>query len=40
MKCVGVSRNGKRDQLRAAGAAEIIEDFLDFAPDRLDRIWS
>ena len=40
MKCVGVSRNGKRDQLRAAGAAEIIEDFLDFAPDRLDRICS
>ena len=38
MKCVGVSRNGKRDQLRDAGASGIIEDFLDFTPDRLNEI--
>jgi len=38
MHCIGVSRNGKRDQLRQAGASEVIEDFIGFASSRLERL--
>ena len=40
MKCVGVSRNGKRVQLRDAGAHETIEDFIGFDPDRLYQLFA
>ena len=40
MQCVGVSRNGKRDQLRQAGACEVIEDFIGFAASRLTSLFN
>lgn len=38
MKCIGVSRNGKRDQLRKAGANETVEDFIGFDPGLLQKL--
>jgi HAD superfamily hydrolase (TIGR01509 family) len=39
MACIGVSRNGSAAALRAAGAYEVIPDFVDLSMDKLLELW-
>ena len=38
LKCIGVGRDHKQRQLRAAGAHEVIQDFIGFSPGNLQHI--
>jgi HAD superfamily hydrolase (TIGR01509 family) len=40
MACIGVSSNGSAAALRAAGAYEVIPDFVNFSIEKLYQLWT